>query len=102
MSLNKNRIIKDVHKFADLSGNKSAKIVEATLEIIKKTLESNENVVISGFGKFFIKDNSKRRGLRQKDNNAYIPDVRKVVTFKCSPVLVKKINEQDNSCMKKY
>ena len=93
MNLNKNRIIKDVHRSAAISENQSAKIVETILEIIKKTLESDEDVVIAGFGKFIIKDNSKRRGLKQEDSNAYIPELRKAVTFKSSPVLIKKINK---------
>jgi len=92
MSLNKDRIIKNVHKNVALTGTKSAKTVETTLEIIKKALESNEDVLISGFGKFSIEENSKRRGSKALNSNAYIPEAKKVVTFRCSPVLVKKLN----------
>jgi integration host factor subunit alpha len=94
MSLNKDRIIKDVHRISELTGSQSAKCVETTLEIIKKTLESNEDVLISGFGKFSIKDNTKPRGISCLRNNAYIPGAKRVVSFKCSPVLEKKINKE--------
>jgi integration host factor subunit alpha len=94
MNLNKDRIIKDVHRISELNSAKSARCVETTLEIIKKTLESNEDVLISGFGKFFIKDNTKPRGLSCIRNNAYIPGAQKVVSFRCSPVLEKKINKK--------
>lgn len=93
MSLTKSRIVQDVHKVAGLTNSRSVKTVETTLEIIKKTLESNEGVLISGFGKFVIKKNSKPRNGNLKNGNAYIPGATKVVTFKCSPTLVKKINE---------
>jgi integration host factor subunit alpha len=92
MSLTKNRIICNIHKRAGLKKFQSAKSIETILEIIKETLESNEDITISGFGKFSIKDNSRRRGGSLINGNAYIPDAKKVVTFKCSPVLMKKIN----------
>ncbi|MDB9822867.1 HU family DNA-binding protein [Deltaproteobacteria bacterium] len=94
MSLNKNRIIKDVHKKIEMTGCQSAKSVDATFEIIKNTLESNEDVLITGFGKFYIEDNFKRRGSRYINSNAYIPEAKKVVTFRCSPVLVEKLNKE--------
>ena len=94
MSMNKKRIIEDVCKVSDLTSSQSTKCVETTLEIIKKTLESNEDVLIYRFGKFFIKENTKPRGVNCVRNNAYIPEARKVVSFKCSPVLEKKINKK--------
>jgi integration host factor subunit alpha len=92
MSMNKERIIQDVCRAAYLPETKSARLVETTLDIIKKTLESNEDVVISGFGKFMIEKNSKRKGSRCTNSNAYVPGAKKVVTFWCSPSLIKKLN----------
>jgi integration host factor subunit alpha len=92
MSMNKERIIQDVCRTAYLPETKSARLVETTLDIIKKTLESNEDVVISGFGKFMIEKNSKRKGSRCTNSNAYVLGAKKVVTFWCSPSLIKKLN----------
>jgi len=92
MSMNKESIIKNVCRTVSLPETKSAKSVETTLEIMKKTLESNEDVLISGFGKFMIEKNSKRRRIRCTNSNAYIAGAKKVVTFWCSPSLVKKLN----------
>jgi integration host factor subunit alpha len=92
MTLNKARIIKNIHKDIRLKEVVSAKAFETTLEIIKKTLESNEEILISGFGKFFIEENSRRRGSRHTNNTAYIPEAKRVVTFRCSPVLIRKLN----------
>ena len=96
MSLTKNRIVKDIQKSVHLPRSQSIKFIETTLEIIKGALESDEEVLISGFGKFSRKDNNKRRGGNPISGNAYIPDAKKVVTFKCSPVLMKKINGNKN------
>jgi integration host factor subunit alpha len=41
---------------------KSTDIVEIILEIIKSTLETGEDVLVSGFGKFCVKDKRERRG----------------------------------------
>ena len=93
MSLTKNRIICNIHRRAGLKKYQSAKSVESMLEIIKTTLESDEDITIAGFGKFSIKDNSRRRSGNLTNGNAYIPDAQRVVAFKCSPVLMKKINK---------
>lgn len=42
--------------------NKSIEITETLLEVIKSTLESGEGVLVSGFGKFCIKDKDERKG----------------------------------------
>ncbi len=95
MSLTKSRMITDIYKKLGLNKCQSAKSVETTLEIIKRTLEADEDVLISGFGKFSIKKNSRRRGGNLINGNAYIPEAKKVVTFRCSPVLIKKINRNE-------
>ena len=92
MSLTKSSIAKNVQKDTGIKRSQAIKTVETTIEIIKKTLESNEDVLISGFGKFSIKENSKPRGGNLPNGNAYIPEAKKVVAFRCSPVLIKKIN----------
>jgi integration host factor subunit alpha len=70
----------------------SAKIVETLLEHIKSTLESGEEILISGFGKFCVKEKKQRRGRNPATGEDLILDARKVVIFKCSPVLTGKIN----------
>ena len=84
MSLNKDRIIKDVHRISELTGSQSAKYVETTLEIIKKTLESGDDVLISGFGKFCVRNKKERRGRNPATGDELMLRPRKVVTFKCS------------------
>ena len=62
------------------------------LETIKKTLENGEDVLISGFGKFLVKEKNERRGRNPATGNNLILDARRLVTFKCSGNLREKIN----------
>jgi len=56
-------------------------LVESLLEIIKQTLESGEDVLINGFGKFCVKEKGKRRGRNPQTGESAIIDARRVVTF---------------------
>jgi len=66
-----------------LTRQKSTKTVNTLLEIIKRTLESGEDVLISGFGKFCVKDKKKRRGRNPATGDDMMLRPRRVVTFKC-------------------
>ena len=62
------------------------------LELIKSSLESGDNVLISGFGKFIVKEKGERRGRNPSTGEDMILEPRKVVTFRCSGNLRDKIN----------
>ena len=87
MSITKADIIESIYKNSDLKKEESAFAVESLLEIIKQTLESGEDLLISGFGKFSVKGKKKRRGRNPQSGNGLILDARRVVMFKCSGVL---------------
>ncbi len=91
MSLTKNNIVKEVHGLG-FTKFQSVEIVESLLEIIKSTLEKGEDTLISGFGKFCVKNKGKRRGRNPATGTDLILKERKVVTFKCSGKLRNKIN----------
>ncbi|MDX2497387.1 MAG: integration host factor subunit alpha [Desulfobacterales bacterium] len=93
MALTKNDIVTSIHDLG-FTKKKSVEIIESLLEIIKGTLEKNENVLISGFGKFCVKQKNKRRGRNPATGDDLMLEERKVVTFKCSGKLRDKINGQ--------
>ncbi|RZB37052.1 MAG: integration host factor subunit alpha [Desulfobacteraceae bacterium Eth-SRB2] len=93
MALTKNDIVTKVHEIG-FTKKKSVEIIEALLEIIKNTLEKSEDVLLSGFGKFCVKQKKKRRGRNPATGDDLILKERKVVTFKCSGKLRDKINGQ--------
>ena len=91
MALTKNDIVSTVHELG-FTKKKSVDIVESLLEIIKSSLERGEDVLISGFGKFCVKNKNQRRGRNPATGSDLILRERKVVTFKCSGKLRDKIN----------
>ena len=91
MALTKNDIVARIHELG-FTKKKSVDIVETLLEIIKGTLEKSEDVLISGFGKFCVKNKKQRRGRNPATGEDLLLRERRVVTFKCSGKLRKKIN----------
>ncbi len=91
MALTKSDIVTSIHDLG-LSKRKSVEVVESLLEIIKSSLESSEDVLISGFGKFCVKDKAQRRGRNPATGEDLMLRGRKVVTFKCSGKLRHKID----------
>jgi len=92
MSLTKADIIAAIHQELGFTKNQSIELVEQLLEIIKSTLEKGEDVLISGFGKFCIKEKRERRGRNPATGGDLILRPRRVVTFKCSGRLREKVN----------
>ena len=94
MALTKNKIVEQVNELG-FTKKKSVEIVESLLEIIKRSLENGEDVLVSGFGKFCIKDKSTRRGRNPATGDDLLLDARRVVTFKCSGKLRDRINNRE-------
>lgn len=92
MTLTKAHIINEIHEQLGFTRKECSQMVENLLEIVKKTLEDGEDVLISGFGKFCIKNKQKRRGRNPATGDDMMLEKRKVVTFRCSHVLREKIN----------
>ncbi|MBN2126598.1 MAG: integration host factor subunit alpha [Deltaproteobacteria bacterium] len=92
MSLTKERIINDIYNHVGLSKAQSRSVVECLFEIVKKTLEGGENLLISGFGKFVVKEKAARRGRNPQTTEDLHLRARRVVIFKTSGVLRNKIN----------
>ena len=96
MALTKNDIVERIHELG-FTKKKSVDIIESLLEIIKKTLENNDDVLISGFGKFCVKKKNQRRGRNPATGDELMLRERKVVTFKCSGKMKNKISPSEQS-----
>ncbi|MCJ7542893.1 MAG: integration host factor subunit alpha [Desulfobacterales bacterium] len=92
MTLTKAQIVEKISTSTNSSRNKSIETVETLLEIIKQTLISGEDVMVSGFGKFCIKEKSERRGRNPATGGDMMLAPRKVVTFRCSGKLRERVN----------
>ena len=91
MTLTKADLVEKISE-GGLSRNKSAEVMEGLLEIFKNTLETGEDILVSGFGKFCVKSKSRRKGRNPATGDDLYLDARKVVTFQCSGVLRDRIN----------
>ena len=91
MALTKSDIVSATNELG-FTKKKSVDIIESLLEIIKSTMEKSEDVLISGFGKFCVKDKKQRRGRNPATGRELTLRKRKVITFKCSGKLRHKIN----------
>ena len=92
MTLTKADLIQKVYQSHGLTKAQAADAVEAFLRITKNCLQSGEDLLISGFGKFNVKQKSARRGRNPQTGSELILSARKVVTFKPSGILRNRIN----------
>jgi integration host factor subunit alpha len=94
MAVTKDDIVQQVHEMG-FTKKQSVDLIETLIEIIKRTLEKEEDVLISGFGKFCVKRKKERRGRNPATGEDLMLRGRKVITFKCSGKLRNRINPPD-------
>ena len=94
MTLTKAQIVDRIKNGNGIPRKESVELVETFLELIKSTLGSGEDVLISGFGKFCVREKRERRGRNPATGDDMFLAPRKVVTFKCSGKLRDKIDRK--------
>ena len=94
MTLTKDRIIESIHKDTNLKKVETARTFQSLMEIMKKTLSSGEDILISGFGKFCVKEKKERKGRNPQTEEDMTLEGRRVVTFKWSGKLKEKLNRK--------
>lgn len=92
MSMTRDRLAESVHHNTRIPRKRSREIVDSAVELIQETLVSGEALLISGFGKFEVRNKASRRGRASRNGDALPLDARRVVTFKPSGVLRRKLN----------
>ena len=92
MALTKVDIVESIKEQFGFTKNQSFETIETLLEIMKKTLESGEDILVSGFGKFCVKEKAERRGRNPATGGDMMLAPRKVVTFNCSGKLRERVN----------
>ncbi len=92
MTLTKANIVEAVAEQIGYTKNQSVNMIESLLELIKRSLESGEDVLVSGFGKFCVKEKRERRGRNPATGEDMMLEPRRVVTFNCSRKLRDRIN----------
>lgn len=92
MALTKHDIVEQIQAGLGFPKNQSVEITESLIELIKSSLDSGDDVLVSGFGKFCVKDKAERKGRNPATGEDVILPARRVVTFKCSGKLREKVN----------
>lgn len=92
--MTKAEIVGKIQTSTGFSKKESADVLENVFDIVKRTLESGENLKISGFGSFVIKQKSDRRGRNPQTGEAMTIKARRILTFKPSTVLRDSINKE--------
>jgi integration host factor subunit alpha len=92
MALTKNIIVAQIQNQLGFPKHQSTQITEELLEIIKANLAAGDDVLVSGFGKFCVKNKAARKGRNPATGEDAILPARRVVTFKCSGKLREQIN----------
>lgn len=93
MSLTKDKLITRLQAQVGLDKQESRQIVEQLLGIMKDTLVRGEELLISGFGKFSVRQKRERRGRNPQTKESLVLAARKILVFKASGVLRKRINK---------
>jgi len=93
MALTKDKLIIGLQTQMGISKQESRQIVDRLLEIMKDSLARGEDLLISGFGKFSVRQKNARQGRNPQTKESLILRPRKVLVFKTSGVLRERINK---------
>ena len=85
-------IVERVAEKCGISKKDSIDMVESVFSVLKTTLESGEDIKISGFGKFEVKNKHERKGRNPQTGESIIIDARRILSFKPSTILKESIN----------
>jgi len=94
VTLTKTKLVDSISNQLHLSKNRSSEIVDSLLEIMKRELESGNDILISGFGKFCVKERSGRKWRNPATDEPVLLGARRIVIFRCSSVLRDELNEK--------
>ena len=97
MTLTKAQIVENLFAKNLFTKGESAQIIETLFELIKQSLEKGDDVLISGFGKFSVRQKHQRMGRNPQTGDSMALPPHTVVTFKCSGIFKERINQSANS-----
>ncbi|MDK2741306.1 MAG: integration host factor subunit alpha [Nitrospira sp. BO4] len=80
----KKDIARRIEQHADISKDEAAEVLEWILSLLKTTLQAGEPIIISGFGKFTVRNKHARPGRNPRTGEAMMVSARRAVTFHAS------------------
>ena len=97
MTITKNSLVNLLHDEVGLNKREAKEFIETFFEAIKSELESGNDVKISGFGNFNLRDKAARPGRNPKTGQDVTISERRVVTFKSGLKLRSKLEAYDGA-----
>jgi len=97
MTITKNSLVNLLHDEVGLNKREAKEFIETFFEVIKLELENGNDVKISGFGNFNLRDKSARPGRNPKTGEDVTISERRVVTFKSGLKLRSKLEAYDGA-----
>ena len=97
MAITKDSLVEMVHNEVGLNKREAKELIECFFETIKKSLEDGNDIKLSGFGNFILRDKSPRPGRNPKTGEEVTISERRVVTFKSGLKLKSKLEAYDGS-----
>ena len=94
MKVTRTVLVEAIQDELNLEKQKAGDLLETVIETMKKALENGEEVLVSGFGKLFVREKKSRLGRDPQTGDVIILPRRKVVMFKCSKILRARMNNQ--------
>lgn len=91
--MTKAEIVDNIAEKTGFNKRESVELVELVFDTMKNTLESGDNLKISGFGNFMVKQKADRRGRNPQTGETITIEARRILTFKPSNVLKAAINK---------
>tara|TARA_B100000965_G_C19303218_1_gene631074 strand:+ start:186 stop:482 length:297 start_codon:yes stop_codon:yes gene_type:complete len=97
MTITKDSLVDMVHNEVGLNKREAKELIECFFEQIKKSLEDGNDIKLSGFGNFILRNKSSRPGRNPKTGEEVMISERRVVTFKSGLKLKSKLEAYDGS-----
>ena len=95
MTITKDSLVEMVHNEIGLNKREAKELIESFFEQIKKSLEEGNDIKLSGFGNFNLRDKAPRPGRNPKTGEEVTISSRRVVTFKSGLKLKSKLEGYD-------
>ena len=97
MTITKDSLVEMVHNEIGLNKREAKELIESFFEQIKKSLEEGNDIKLSGFGNFNLRDKASRPGRNPKTGEEVTISSRRVVTFKSGLKLKSKLEGYDGT-----
>ena len=97
MTITKDSLVEMVHNEIGLNKREAKELIESFFEQIKKSLEEGNDIKLSGFGNFNLRDKASRPGRTPKTGEEVTISSRRVVTFKSGLKLKSKLEGYDGT-----